>query len=219
MRAEIARIQRKLGVATLYVTHDQVEAMTMGDRVAVLRDGLLQQCDSPQVLYDAPKNLFVAGFIGSPAMNLFAARLEEGASAVLMGSQRIELADDVHAARPSLRSYANRPIVLGIRPEDLLLARNETESLGATAVEGDVELVEALGSELLVHFTTDAQRVEDPSVKNADAEALSSGMLSREGGIARVGSRSQVTAGKTARFYLDPLRLHFFDAEMGHAIV
>jgi len=221
MRAEVARIQRKLGVATLYVTHDQVEAMTMGDRVAVLRDGVLQQCDSPQVLYDAPKNLFVAAFIGSPSMNLFAARLEEGANAVLMGSQRIELADDLHAARPSLRSYANRSIVLGIRPEDLLLASSETKWHGATAViEGEVELVEALGSELLVHFTTDAQRVEAEDARDADAEGLSSSILSRGGeGIARVGARSQLTVGKTARFHLDPLRLHFFDAEVGHAIV
>jgi multiple sugar transport system ATP-binding protein len=221
MRAEVARIQRKLGVATLYVTHDQVEAMTMGDRVAVLRDGVLQQCDSPQVLYDAPKNLFVAAFIGSPSMNLFAARLEEGANAVLMGSQRIELADDLHAARPSLRSYANRSIVLGIRPEDLLLASSETKWHGATAViEGEVELVEALGSELLVHFTTDAQRVEAEDARDADAEGLSSSILSRGGeGIERVGARSQLTVGKTARFHLDPLRLHFFDAEVGHAIV
>jgi len=103
MRAEVTRIQRKLGVATLYVTHDQVEAMTMGDRVAVLRAGVLQQCDKPQALYDNPNNLFVAAFIGSPAMNLFEAQITEGATAVVIGSQRIELPDVVHAQRPGVR--------------------------------------------------------------------------------------------------------------------
>ena len=105
MRAEVSRIQRRVGVATLYVTHDQVEAMTMGDRVAVLSGGVLQQCDSPQVLYDNPKNLFVAGFMGSPAMNLFEATVTEGASAVQIGSQAIALGPSVLVARPGLRAY------------------------------------------------------------------------------------------------------------------
>jgi multiple sugar transport system ATP-binding protein len=106
MRAEIARIQRRLGVATLYVTHDQVEAMTMGDRVAVMRAGVLQQCDDPQALYDKPKNIFVAGFMGSPAMNFFEGTVGEGAKSVLIGSQTISLPETVHAARPALRAYA-----------------------------------------------------------------------------------------------------------------
>src|SRR6202789_4271461 len=106
MRAEVSRIQRRLGVATLYVTHDQVEAMTMGDRVAVLRAGVLQQCEKPQTLYDNPKNLFVAGFMGSPAMNLFEATVGEGATSVLIGSQKIGLPPSLHAARPGLRRYA-----------------------------------------------------------------------------------------------------------------
>ena len=106
MRAEVARIQRRLGVATLYVTHDQVEAMTMGDRVAVISAGVLQQCDSPQVLYDHPKNLFVAGFMGSPAMNLFEGAIGDDASFVLVGSQKIALPTTVHGVRPALRGYA-----------------------------------------------------------------------------------------------------------------
>ena len=104
MRAEVSRIQRRLGVATLYVTHDQVEAMTMGDRVAVLSGGVLQQCDEPQALYDHPTNLFVAGFMGSPAMNLFEATIAEGADSVLIGSQKIDLPAAVHAASPALRA-------------------------------------------------------------------------------------------------------------------
>ena len=116
MRAEVAGIQRRVGVATLYVTHDQVEAMTMGDRVAVLSAGVLQQCASPQELYDNPRNLFVAGFMGSPAMNLFKATLGEGASSVLIGSQRIRLPDAVREARPRLRGYGGQPLVVGSAP-------------------------------------------------------------------------------------------------------
>src|ERR1022692_3474318 len=152
MRAEVSRIQRRVGVATLYVTHDQVEAMTMGDRVAVLSGGVLQQCDSPQALYDNPKNLFVAGFMGSPAMNLFEATIAEGASSVLIGSQKIPLSESVLAAKSGLRAYANRSVVVGIRPEDLPIS-TEAESTDGASFEGNVDLVEALGSEQLVHFT------------------------------------------------------------------
>jgi multiple sugar transport system ATP-binding protein len=216
MRTEVARIQRRLGVTTLYVTHDQVEAMTMGDRVAVLRDGYLQQCDSPQTLYEAPTNLFVAAFIGSPSMNLFSANLEEGAHAVRLGSQRITLTDEVHAARPALRSYANSPVVLGIRPEDLPLA---SEATTTGVLEAQVESLEALGSEILVHFTIDAERVEAEGTREPDAEGLSIGGAPFGGeGVARIMPRSQLTIGKPTRFSLDPLRLHFFDAKSGHAI-
>jgi len=220
MRAEVARIQRQLGVTTLYVTHDQVEAMTMGDRVAVLRDGVLQQCDAPQVLYDRPKNLFVAGFIGSPAMNLFAGTLDEGANSVMMGSQRIELSNVVHAGLPALRSYSSSSVVLGIRPEDLSLAESEASSDRANAeLEGHVELVEALGSELLVHFITDAKRIESAGAKSAGTEEALSEIFSLRGeGVARVEPRTRLTVGTSVRFRLDPLRLHFFDPETSLAI-
>jgi multiple sugar transport system ATP-binding protein len=218
MRTEITRIQRRLGVTTLYVTHDQVEAMTMGDRVAVLRGGVLQQCDSPQSLYETPKNLFVAAFIGSPSMNLFKATLEDGGRAVKLGSQRITLTDEVHAARPALRSYSNRSVVLGIRPEDLPLASDITPGT-FTVLEGHVESAEALGSEILVHFTIDAERVEAEGTMEPDAEGLSGGSTSFAGeGVARILPRSRLDVGKPARFSLDPLRLHFFDAKLGHSI-
>src|ERR1700751_2740809 len=120
MRAEIARIQRDLGVTTIYVTHDQVEAMTLGDRVCVLRGGLLQQADRPQVLYDRPANLFVAGFIGSPAMNLVEAQLTEGGGLTArFGPPDLRVPDEVVAGRPGLRAYEGRKVALGIRPEDL----------------------------------------------------------------------------------------------------
>jgi multiple sugar transport system ATP-binding protein len=221
MRAEVARIQRRLGVATLYVTHDQVEAMTMGDRVAVLRAGVLQQCDNPGALYDNPKNLFVAGFMGSPAMNLFEATIGEGAASALVGSQRIGLPATLLDARPALRTYANRSVVVGIRPEDLPLLRADDAAKDpeSAVFEGNVDLVEALGSELLVHFTTDAHPVEVADTKHEDAEGLSEGALVKGGeGVARVAARAKIANGSRARFQLDPGRIHFFDPATSEAI-
>jgi multiple sugar transport system ATP-binding protein len=215
MRAEVTRIQRKLGVATLYVTHDQVEAMTMGDRVAVLRAGVLQQCDKPQALYDNPNNLFVAAFIGSPAMNLFEAQITDGATAVVIGSQRIGLPEVVHAQRPGVRSYANRRVVLGIRPEDLPMA---SDSESSTLV-GDVELVEALGSDVLIHFAIDAKRIEVEGAMEDEESTLAPVMLQRAQGVARIEPRSTVVNGDRVRLSVNPIRLHFFDPETGEAIV
>jgi multiple sugar transport system ATP-binding protein len=222
MRGEVAHIQRSLGVATLYVTHDQVEAMTMGDRVAVIRDGVLQQCDNPQAVYDNPKNLFVAGFMGSPSMNLFEAAIGEGASSVLIGSQRIGLPATVHAAKPALRAYANRSVIVGIRPENLPILETDggVPDAGSTAFEGDVELVEALGSELLVHFSVDARRVVAEGTNNIDAEGLNEVALAKSGeAVARVEPRMRLAIGSRARFRLDPGWLHFFDTTSSEAIV
>ena len=221
MRAEVARIQRHLGVATLYVTHDQVEAMTMGDRVAVLDGGVLQQVDAPQELYDNPKNLFVAGFMGSPAMNLFKATLDDEANTVLVGSQRIGLPAAIHAERPGLRAYAGKSVIVGIRPEDLPVFRNgdDPAEFGSSAFEGEVRVVEALGSELLVHFTSDAEPIEVKGTRGEGAEGLSEGALTRVGeGVARVETRSTVALGSRLRFRLDPVRLHFFDPDTSQAI-
>jgi multiple sugar transport system ATP-binding protein len=221
MRAEVARIQRHLGVATLYVTHDQVEAMTMGDRVAVLDGGLLQQVDAPQELYDNPQNLFVAGFMGSPAMNLFKAEVDDGASTLLVGSQRIGIPAAVHAERPGLRAYGGKPVVVGIRPEDLPLFKNGDAPAepGSSAFEGEVRVVEALGSELLVHFTSDAEPIEVKGTRGEGAEGLSEGALTRVGeGVARVETRSKIPAESRVRFRVDPARLHFFDPDTSEAI-
>ena len=176
MRAEVQRIQRRINVATMYVTHDQVEAMTMGDRVAVMRAGVLQQVDHPQVLYDHPDNLFVAAFIGSPAMNLYEAAVTEGARSFRLGSQDIELPASVRAARPGLASYAGQKVVVGLRPEHLPAAGNG--AVGPTLV-GTVDLIEALGSELMVHFTIDARRVRAEGVASADEEAVDGGRRGR----------------------------------------
>jgi len=211
MRAEVSRIQRRIGVATIYVTHDQTEAMTMGDRVAVMRAGVLQQIDDPQVLYDRPDNLFVAAFIGSPAMNLYEAVVGEGAGSVQLGSQRVDLPDSVVLAHPGLASYAGKTVVIGMRPEHLptVVPGGRGATLGA-----DVDLVEALGSELVVHFTIDAKRVLAEGAHSADAEAAT---ISGEG-VARIDPRTPVKAGDRITFAIDTAGLQFFDPVSGAAI-
>jgi multiple sugar transport system ATP-binding protein len=213
MRAEVSTIQRTVGVATVYVTHDQVEAMTMGDRVAVMRSGLLQQCDTPQSLYDHPKNLFVAAFIGSPAMNLFEASLSAGCAELTLGSQKITLTDAVRTAQPGLAAYAGKPVIVGIRPESLPAANGAG---GATMV-ADVSLVEALGSELQVHFSIDARRVL-PEEAAGDLPPEESELTSSGAGVARVGPHVPAKPGQQIRLAIDLDALHFFDRESGEAI-
>jgi multiple sugar transport system ATP-binding protein len=217
MRAEVLRIQRRLAVATLYVTHDQVEAMTMGDRVAVLRAGVLQQSDEPQVLYDHPANLFVAAFIGSPAMNLFEGTLSNDVEALTLGSQSLPLPSDVVLQHPGLKRYSGRAIVVGIRPEDLPATNGDN---GGPILSGDVELVEALGSELLVHFRTDARVVRsEEAVEAVEAEGLTDTAISGAGeSVARVDPRAGVHAGERASFSVTATRLHFFDRDSRRAI-
>ena len=159
MRAEIAGLQQDLGVTTIYVTHDQVEAMTMGTRVAVMRKGELQQVAAPQELYDHPVNLFVGGFIGSPAMNMLEVTLqrENGSLVAQAGSQKISLGDETLSARPGLRAYEGRNVILGIRPEDLEDASLEPDTPASRRLRGRVELTEALGSELMTHFAVDTR--------------------------------------------------------------
>ena len=211
MRAEVSRIQRRIGVATIYVTHDQIEAMTMGDRVAVMRAGVLQQVDTPQVLYDRPDNLFVAAFIGSPAMNLYEATVGEGGRSVRIGSQEVALPDSVTVAHSGLTALAGKPVIVGLRPEHLPAAGH-----GATGPElaGEVDLVEALGSELVLHFTIDAKRVQAEGAASADAEAAT---ISGEG-VARVDPKTSVKAGDKIVFAVDTEGMQFFDPGSGAAI-
>jgi multiple sugar transport system ATP-binding protein len=217
LRGEISRVQQKIGVATLYVTHDQTEAMTLGHRVAVLRDGVLQQCDAPQVLYDRPRNIFVAGFIGSPAMNLLEGGLTAGLDAVTLGSQTIALPSETIAGRPGLKKYSGRPLVVGIRPEDLSAPNAERS---ATVLYGDVHLVEALGAEILVHFRLDAPIVslEDTSLSEEGDQILVSDQTALSECVARIEPRHSVKAGDRFAFDLSVDRLEFFDLETGLAI-
>jgi multiple sugar transport system ATP-binding protein len=218
MRTEVRRIQQRIGVATLYVTHDQTEAMTMGDRVAVMSAGILQQCDSPNDLYSKPKNLFVAAFIGSPAMNLFEATISGDGSSFQLGSQTIALNETVHQLRSDLAKYRGRKVVVGLRAEDLPQA--EGDQVHGPSLRGRVEAVEALGSELLVHFTIDANRVSpDNAVDEASDDFVAAAPINIMGeGIARVQPRATVRVGDDAQFAVFPERLHFFDAESQDAI-
>ena len=211
MRAEVQRIQRRIDVATIYVTHDQVEAMTMGDRVAVMRSGVLQQADRPQVLYSHPDNLFVAAFIGSPAMNLYEASLTEDAGTVRLGSQDIQLPQPVREAHPALAAYAGKKVILGLRPEHLPAAGNGTVG---PALAGTVDLVEALGSELMVHFTIDARRIRAEGAASDDEDATAE---SGEG-VARVDPSAKVTVGEKITFAVNATGMQFFDPGSGAAI-
>ncbi|MBV9446184.1 MAG: sn-glycerol-3-phosphate ABC transporter ATP-binding protein UgpC [Streptosporangiaceae bacterium] len=220
MRSEVLRVHRSLGAATLYVTHDQTEAMTMGDRVAVLQGGVLQQYDTPRSLYDRPANVFVATFIGSPAMNLYEAGLEAagvtaGAVAgsatptVMLGSQRLALPAPV-AAR--VAAYQDRKVIVGVRPEDLAVS-------SGPGLVADVRLVEVLGSEQHVYFAIDATPTGG-AVIGAEDESGEAGILaaSAPNGVARLDPGSGVKPGDRVTFAVDPARLHFFDPDTGNAI-
>jgi len=211
MRAEVQRIQRRINVATLYVTHDQIEAMTMGDRVAVLRSGVLQQVAHPQTLYDHPDNVFVAAFIGSPAMNLYEATMSDDAHQVKVGSQTLPLPDDLFAAHPGLLRYGSKKVVLGVRPEHLPAAHDGVP--GPTLV-GNVDLVEALGSELVVHFTIDAPRVQPEGAGTDDQDATAKAGE----GVARVAPDTKVKVGERMTFAVNTEGMQFFDMETDQAI-
>jgi multiple sugar transport system ATP-binding protein len=210
-------------VATLYVTHDQTEAMTMGDRVAVLRGGTLQQVAAPHDLYEQPANLFVASFIGSPSMNLYEATIAGPADGLVLslGSQRLALPAGAGRRHPALADAAGRRIVVGIRPECLTVTPPpDAEAAGETTLSVRAELVESLGNESLVHFSTDARMVRNHGgVFTADVDASGdiAGAAATEG-VARVDPRVPIVDGDRLTLAVDVDRLHFFDAETGDAI-
>jgi multiple sugar transport system ATP-binding protein len=228
MRADIKRIQADLGVTTIYVTHDQVEAMTMGHRVAVMRKGELQQVAPPQELYDDPVNIFVGGFIGSPAMNMLEAGVvrENGTLAAMLGESKLRLDDDTLTRRPALDAYDGRRVVLGIRPEDLddaALANGDPRP----RLTGLVEMTEALGSEVLVHFTIAAPQAVTDDVRElaediGDDRAvgqLAAGLQPGEASlVGRFSPRTRVREGEAVEVVVDHRALHFFDPETGLAI-
>ena len=214
MRSEISRIQRDLGVTTIYVTHDQVEAMTMGDRVAVLNGGMLQQVDKPSVLYRRPANMFVAGFVGSPAMNLFesAVSIREAGITVEIGDQAVELPLSFLDDCPALRGYEGKRLVCGIRPDDVYDG-SLVPDLGQR-IAANVQLLEELGSEIVAHLDIGVQRVEvgGPTAGTDDSEDLGSAFLGRfaQQSDARIGQRMEIA--------IDVSALHFFDKETGEVI-
>ncbi len=226
MRAEIRRIQTNLDVTTIFVTHDQTEAMTMGDRVAVLKKGRLQQVDTPQVLYEQPANLFVAGFIGSPAMNMAEARIDrqDGRLGVRFGSTWLELDPSMLARRPDLERYEGRPLVLGIRPETIQHERFAGLDPEGRRLRAKIDLVESLGSEILVHFDVDAPPVltEDTRELARDREETDKleGLVEERVStfVAKIDPRAQARLGDTVDLVIDTARLHLFDPTDGSRI-
>jgi multiple sugar transport system ATP-binding protein len=230
MRAEIARIQRDLGVTTVYVTHDQTEAMTMGDRVAVMRNGFLQQIDAPQVLYERPRNLFVAEFIGSPAMNLVVAEVARlnGDLCARFGEHRLRLAEKTLARHPGLDELEGRQVVLGIRPEDIADASLVAESSEDERLSVVCDIREDMGSEVYVHFNVAAEPVKSEEVLEAnvldapeDAETRMAAEQARGSGIrfvARLERETRAREREPLEVVVDVERLHVFDPETGLGI-
>ena len=222
MRAEIAQVQRDLNVTTIYVTHDQTEAMTMGDRVALMKAGVLQQLGAPQHLYDHPDNIFVAGFIGSPPMNMALATIDrtDAGVTVSFGGTTIEVPASVAAERPALATYAGRQVAVGLRSEDMedaALARDASRAKLATTVA----LTEALGSEIVVHFPVDAPRVVTEDTKALEEDAGTGDVPTAHAGniwVASFTPRSRVRPGDEVQIAIDAERLHYFDADTGLAI-
>jgi multiple sugar transport system ATP-binding protein len=227
MRADIKKIQSTLGVTTLYVTHDQVEAMTMGHRVAVMRKGELQQVAAPEDLYHRPVNMFVGGFIGSPAMNMLEAGVERrnGSLEIVVGESRIVLTEETLAAHPELAAYENRSFVLGIRPESLEDAAL-VDGDGHPRLRGEVELREALGSEMLVHFSIAARPAVTDEVRELAEdvgddrvlEQLAEGVPARAALVGRFSPDTRVREGDSIEVAVYERALHFFDPESGLAI-
>jgi len=223
MRAALNQLHDRLGITTVYVTHDQVEAMTLGDRVCVLRDGRLQQVDTPQKLFESPVNLFVAGFIGSPAMNFVLADLvrDNGVVATFAG-YRLPVPSAVFDAKPGLDGYVGRKVIMGIRPSDF-----EDASLGDASwarLPVTVGVTEELGTEIHVIFTIDAPPVEHAAISSAtesheeEDEAVAALAGGKSLWTARVSSRSGARSGQPLELAVDTSRLHFFDPASGESI-
>ena len=216
MRAEIHKLQRELGVTTIYVTHDQTEAMTMGDRVAVMQSGHLQQVDNPERLYARPANQFVAGFIGSPAMNMTEARLSRTDDDVVVdfGALRLLVDAELVAERPALSEYDGKKVILGIRPEDFEDAAFTPDSPPERSVDVVTGLREALGSEVLVHFSVATTSTSAPGASEFIESVGDEGTIF----VARVHPQTKAREGEPLRLVVNTRRLHFFDPDTGLAI-
>jgi multiple sugar transport system ATP-binding protein len=225
MRAEIKKLQSEVGTTTVYVTHDQVEAMTMGDRVSVMRKGLLQQVAPPEELYNRPHNMFVGGFIGSPAMNMLEATVsrKNGSTKIVAGEMSIDLSESTLGAHPALEAYEGRTIVLGIRPEGL----NDAALAGANGqlrVRARAELREALGREVLMHFSVQARAAVTDEIRELAEDAGEDRAVEQLGPQGRTtlvgcfGAQTRVREGDTIEVTVDESALHFFDASTGGAI-
>jgi multiple sugar transport system ATP-binding protein len=218
MRTEVSRIQRRLGTTMVYVTHDQTEAMTLGDRVAVMRAGLIQQVDTPAALYEDPINLFVAGFIGSPSMNFVPARLEGDRLKLPFGDTA--LPDKLRSQLADAKGGGGRDVIAGIRPEHFEDAAIEPEGDGRMKFRAKIDVVESMGSELYVYFDIQGETAHsaelDELAKDAGMEDLPSG--SAQHVVARLDAASKATAGQEAELTLDTNELKLFDPEGGRSL-
>ncbi len=222
MRSELGLLHSRLQTTTLYVTHDQVEAMTMGDRVAVIRKGTLQQADTPRVLYDEPINLFVAGFIGSPSMNFIYGTLleEDGGLSIKFAGQKLAVDRSAIASRPGLTAYAGKETVIGVRPESFEVASAITGADAEQTIEITADITEQLGSEAYVHFISPQRPVVTPDIRELlEDEGLDETSLGNETKmVARVNPDLAPKSGETIRLWVDTSKLHFFDLDTGLAI-
>jgi len=220
MRASLSQLHERLGVTTVYVTHDQVEAMTLGQRVCVLREGKLQQADTPQTLFNQPVNLFVAGFIGSPAMNFVTAHLvRDDGPAVTFAGHRLPVPQSLLTARPGLDGYFGREVILGIRPSDFEDASLADPGWARMPVTAGV--TEDLGSEIHVLFSIDAPQVEHASISQAATDEDDTAIPLAGGKslwTARVAARSPVRPGQPVELAVDTSNLQFFDTDSGLSI-
>ena len=218
MRAVVSRLQQRLETTTVYVTHDQTEAMTLGDRVAVMRAGILQQVDSPRQLYDDPRNIFVAGFIGSPAMNFFGGAIEGGTIHTPMGA--VPLVDEL---RRSLEEHSSgrKDVIIGVRPEDFEDANFAPEGHEGWTFDAPIELTESMGAEIYAHFDFDSdQQLESEELRELQEDAGTSDVPSSSSGhaVARVDAGSGVRAGERTKLWLDTSKIHVFDPSDGHSM-
>jgi multiple sugar transport system ATP-binding protein len=219
MRAEIAKVQHELDTTTIYVTHDQIEAMTMGDRVAVMSMGVLQQVDRPQVLYDAPRSVFVASFIGTPPMNLFRGTIstDNGSVSVTLGGRPMVVEQSCVMRYSGIRALGGRDVVVGVRAEDVhpAAARPEFPTLDAT-----VELVESLGAGVMAHFSVDVEPYRSIAARGAGAPGTGEdeALRSQQNLVANFPPRIDLRLGDTVPVAIDPGALHFFDEETGAAL-
>ncbi len=214
MRTEVARIQQRLGTTTVYVTHDQTEAMTLGDRVAVMRAGVIQQVDRPDVLYERPANLFVAGFIGSPAMNFMPAHIRSGR--LVLPMLETALPDQLRDVSPDTH------LVVGIRPEhmeDASLVSEAERARGAT-FRTKIDVLESVGADLFAHFTIETEGVDSEELQEIaqDAGGDVPQRAGQEQAVARLSSESRVRRGQEAELWLDSSKLHFFDGATGRSL-
>ncbi len=223
MRTEIAKLHNRIGTTTIYVTHDQTEAMTMADRIVLLKDGVVQQIAPPQQMYDHPNNIFVAGFIGSPAMNFIRARIErdDGNLAAVFGQTRIPIPQELQERTEDLERHVNRDVVLGIRPEHFEDVELAETTEGTTPLDVEPQVIESMGNEKYVYFglPQGGEAAHTQSIDEMESEVGTGGDEAGELLVARIAPETGAQEGKQTRLLIDASKIHLFDPETEKAIL